>query len=108
MKSLKQTILKKLTSREPVKRIELLNYLRYKDFTISERHMRLTLAELRDKDGYLLTSSRHGYKLATNRKEVEAALKYRKSYALRILASCKNIRRNFNRQLKPQLWNNGK
>lgn len=102
--NLKQTILKKLTSREPIHKDDLFYYLNFVGFDISERYMRRVINEMKKKDGHVICSSNKGYKLASNRKEFEAHIRYKKSYAFSILADCKQMLKNFNRQLKPQLW----
>ena len=102
--TLSQTIVKRLTSREPVSRYALRTYLANKGFAISDRAMRLEIVRLRKKGGHLITSSLSGYKMATTVKEFEQHLKFKESYAKAILSECKAMKKNLKRATRPQLF----
>lgn len=104
MKDLNKTIITRLTNKEPVSRKTLLHYLKWKGFEISDRGLRMLIVRLRRKYGYLIQSSPSGYKLVTNVKEFEAHIEFKRKYAMSILAECRDMKKNFKRNLKPQLF----
>jgi hypothetical protein len=104
MKTLQETILKRLAVREPVGRRTLLQYLKAKGFKTNDRVMRDTISRMRIIGGHLIASSLKGYKLANTAKEFERHIDFKKSYAMAILKECKAMQRNFKRATKPQLF----
>lgn len=103
MNPLKNAILSYLKLHGQVKKRNLVSYLRNTGFKIGERRVRDTIVELQD-DGFLITSSSAGYKLADKPEDYEKAIKYWRSYALKILGKIRKAKQNYQRLVKPQLF----
>ena len=104
MTDLKKVIIERLTCEDAIHRRKLRDYLFLNGFALSDRELRLTIADLIETDGYLITSSSKGYKLCTTVKEYEKALAYITSYAMSLLKKRRAMKRNFVRLVKPQLF----
>lgn len=104
MTDLKSAILNYLKLNDSVHRKNLLAYLRNVGFKTSDRYMRRAIVSLIEDYGYLIRSGSMGYKLSESIADYEKTIKNLTSYAMKILKRRRATKRNFQRHIKPQLY----
>lgn len=101
---MKAIILSYVKINGPVKLRNISQYLTNGGHKISQREIRLIIVSMQQDDGHLIISSRSGYKLCENIAEYEKAISYLNSYIFSLLKRRRAMKQNFQRLVKPQLF----
>mgnify|MGYP001612653180 FL=1 len=87
----------------PIKRAELLNYLRSMDYTTTDREMRAVIEDMCITDGYSIASSEQGYAIIHTEEELDKAMKYLKAKAFPLFKRADSLQKSFHKDKNKQL-----